>query len=197
MKTIITTFILMTCYILTSQAQTTIDIDTKSSIINWKGSMLFSFGGHHGTAKFKEGNLIKTNHKITGGSFIVDMNSLTNIDIEDEKGKTNLLDHLKNEDFFNVEKYPTAKLTITNIEHVDNINIRIKANLTIKNITKPVEFSAKLHDHETLVNVKNKMTAKLKIDRTDWNINYGAKGFVKVKDYAISDAIEFEVEINF
>ena len=65
------------------------------------------------------------------------------------------------------------------------------ANLTIKGIEKPILFDAKLNTDNT------KLTAKFKIDRTDWDIIYGTKGKVKVKDYAISDAIEFEVIIIF
>ena len=39
------------------------------------------------------------------------------------------------------------------------------------------------------------MSVKFKIDRTDWNINYASKGISAAKDYAISDAIELEVEV--
>ena len=163
-------------------------INTKSSIVNWKGSMLFSFGGHHGTVKFKAGKIIKTNNKITGGTFTVDMSSIINTDGDYSE---DLVSHLKNEDFFNVEQFPTAKLVITKVEHHNNNQLRMDANLTIKGIEKPILFDAKLNADNT------KLTAKFKIDRTDWDIIYGTKGKVKVKDYAISDAIEFEVIIIF
>ncbi|WP_341214960.1 YceI family protein [uncultured Wocania sp.] len=168
-------------------SQQEISINTKTSIVNWKGSMLFSFGGHHGTVNFKSGNIIKTNDKITGGNFTVDMSSIINTDGDYSE---DLVNHLKNEDFFNVEKHPTATLVIDKVEYHKSGQLRMHANLTIKGITKPILFDAKLNSDNT------KLTAKFKIDRTDWNIVYGAKGIVKVKDYAISDAIEFEVKLN-
>ena len=42
---------------------------------------------------------------------------------------------------------------------------------------------------------KNKISTKFKFDRTDFGITYSSKGVAQVKDYAISDAIELEVEV--
>lgn len=53
-----------------------------------------------------------------------------------------------------------------------------------------IDNSSKLFDEKA-----SKMSVKFKIDRTDWNINYASKGISSVKDYAISDAIELEVEV--
>ncbi len=171
-----------------SFSQQEVLINTKASIVNWKGSMLFSFGGHHGTVNFKDGKIIKTNNKITGGTFTVDMTSLINTD---GGYSEDLVKHLKDEDFFNVKEYPIAKLILTKVEYNDNGLLKMHANLSIKGITKPVLFEAKLNSDNT------KLTTKFKIDRTDWNIIYGAKGVVKIKDYAISDAIEFDVIVIF
>ncbi len=182
-----TTLLFLFCSIV-SFSQQEVLINTKASIVNWKGSMLFSFGGHHGTVNFKDGKIIKTNDKITGGNFTVDMTSLINTDGDYSE---DLVKHLKDEDFFNVKKYPTSKLVITRVEYQNNGQLKMHANLSIKGITKSVLFEAKLNSDST------KLEAKFKIDRTDWNILYGAKGVVKVKDYAISDAIEFDVIVFF
>lgn len=166
----------------------TVAINTSKSIINWEGSMLFSFGGHHGTVNFKEGNLTFTNDKITGGYFIADMNTIKNTDGD---YSSDLVNHLKNEDFFNVGVHPTATLKIVKSEYYDNGTIRMDGELTIKGITKKLNFEAILNSS------KNLMTARMKIDRTDWNIMYGAKGVVNVKDHAISDAIVFNVDVYY
>ena len=187
MKTIITTALFLFCSII-GFSQQNILINTKSSIVNWKGSMLFSFGSHNGTVNFKSGNIIKTDDKITEGTFVVNMSSIINTDGDYSE---DLVNHLKSEDFFNIEKHPTAKLVITKVEYQNNGQLKMHANLTIKGITKPVLFNAKLNADNT------KLTTKFKIDRTDWDIIYEAKGVAKVKDYAISDAIEFEVIVIF
>lgn len=172
-----------------SFSQQEVSINTEKSNINWKGSMLFSFGGHHGSVKFKEGEIIKTDNKITGGVFTIDMHTITNT--EDADFSEDLVKHLKDEDFFNVEKHSIAKLVITKVEHFDSVHLKMDANLTIKDITNPISFEAELNTGQTA------LKAKFRVDRTEWNITYGTKGLVKIKDYAISDAIEFEVKLIF
>ncbi|MHA7844202.1 MAG: YceI family protein [Winogradskyella sp.] len=165
------------------------EINVEKSIVNWKGSMLFSFGEHYGTVNFKEGTLEFKNNEITSGTFVVDMNTIVNTDGEYSE---DLVNHLKNEDFFEVEKFPEAKLEFVNFEKVDDNRLKIDANLTIKDTTKPVV----LYNVDFLPNEK-KLYTKFKIDRTDFGINYSSKGVSKVKDYAISDAVELEVEVYF
>ena len=38
----------------TSNKMSLMGLNIEKSVINWKGSMLFSFGGHHGTINFKD-----------------------------------------------------------------------------------------------------------------------------------------------
>lgn len=172
-----------------ARAQEEIKIDTSTSLIKWTGSNLFKFNEHYGTVKFKSGMILKDKDSLLGGRFEIDMNSIINTD-----GKYNemLVWHLKNEDFFDVEKHPISKLEITDIKYSDSLNLDIKANLTIKNITEPIEYKAILkHGKGKLV-----MVAKFIIDRTRWKVNYESKSlFSNLKDHAISDAIEFEVTV--
>ncbi len=172
--------------IVNSYAQETLNIDTSKSDIKWFGEYTFYFGGHNGTIDFKEGYFIKTNDVITGGEFVIDMNSIKCLDIENEEGKEGLVNHLKDPDFFDVANYEQAKLVITKVEYHNQTEMRIEADLTIKGITLPINFRAK-------VNFSNKqMTTRFKIDRTRWGINYNSN----IKDNAISDAIGFEVLLS-
>ena len=169
-------------------AQQEVTIDTSKSTVKWKGSHSFSFGSHYGTVKCKEGRIIKTNDKITGGTFTIDMTTIVNTDGDYSE---NLVEHLKNEDFFDVINHPTAKLVINNVKYLeDRIHLDIEADLTIKGITLPIGYQAKMDPENN-----DHISAKFIIDRTDWNIMYGSKGITKVKDYILSDAIEFEVLI--
>ncbi len=172
-----------------------IPINLEKSTIKWRGTMLFSFGEHYGTLNFKSGYLLKSNYKLSGGSFVVDMNTIVNTDGD---YSPDLVDHLKNEDFFDVAKHPEALLEFTEIEFVDKNRYKIDANLTIKGIKKAIIlFNVDFIDNTNeLLNEKASiMSVKFKIDRTDWNINYASKGISAAKDYAISDAIELEVEV--
>ena len=108
MKKIVLLFIYLLPFTLL-QAQSEVKIDTSSSYVKWTGSSLFRFNEHYGTVKFIDGEIIKDKDSVSGGHFNIDMNSIINTDGNYNK---NLVDHLKGKDFFNVEKYPIAKLII-------------------------------------------------------------------------------------
>ena len=166
-----------------NQKSFTLDID--QSVINWKGTYAFQFSEHSGTVKFKKGSLITTNDHISGGSFVIDMNSISN---EDYRNNVGPVEHLKNDDFFDVPKYPEALLSIQKVSYFEADNQhKMEANLTIKGITKPIEFWA------TVDGTTQTMSTRFKIDRQRWGISYNNK----LKNHAISDAIEFEVFLEF
>jgi len=60
------------------------------------------------------------------------MSTITNTDIESPKYKAMLEGHLKNKDFFNVEAFPLATITIINAVRGSGNSYKIMANLTIK-----------------------------------------------------------------
>ncbi|MFC0605699.1 YceI family protein [Winogradskyella pulchriflava] len=186
MKKLTVLLVLMLTASISTNAQEKLNINISKSELKWSGEYSFYFGGHNGTIDFTEGYFIKTDDVITGGEFIIDMNSITCLDIESDEGKANLVDHLKNEDFFDVEKFPTAKLVITSVEYYETNQMKIYANLTIKGITLPVEFHAE-------ANYKTRqMVTKFKIDRQRWGIDYNSK----LRDGAIADGIGFEVTLS-
>ena len=96
--------------------------------------------------------------------------------------------HLRDEDFFDVMKYPRAQLTIINVEYIKDKNVHIiTADLTIKEVTKDIVFNAYV-DGDTKT-----FSTKFKIDRTRWGVTYNNS----IKNKAISDAIEFDVFLQF
>ncbi len=173
--------------VLSASAQKSIEINLEKSIVTWTGSNLFKFNKHYGTVNFKSGKVFKKDKTIVGGEFVIDMHSIINTD-----GKYNkmLVWHLKNRDFFEVEKHPTSQLKITKVKYVDNNNLEINANLTIKGITHPIAYKTQLEKAED----KTVMKSKFIINRARWEIKHDSPSFFKnLKDDAISDAIEFEV----
>jgi polyisoprenoid-binding protein YceI len=180
-------FLLMTASLLINSitySQEKLDINIQKSTIKWTGEYTFYFGGHEGYINFKQGYFIKTGDLITGGEFVIDMNSIMNTDIDTKEANLNLVNHLKDPDFFDVNKYPLGTLEITKVEYHDKISARLEANLTLKGITKSINFQAKFDYKE--------IKTRFKIDRKKWNVNYESK----FKDGAISDAIGFEVSIK-
>mgnify|MGYP003662983734 CR=1 FL=1 len=185
MGQLLITFIMLTSFTVLAQDQKTYQLLTEQSNINWKGSYSFLFSEHNGTVDFKNGNLITTNGNITGGTFVVDMTTISN---EEYLAGIGPVGHIRNEDFFDVEKFPEAVLEITSVEFFINENRhKMLADLTIKGITKSVEFWPEIDE------TNKRMLVKFKIDRTRWEITYNNK----LKNEAISDAIEFQCILQF
>lgn len=164
-------------------------IDTKQSVVTWKGSNLAGSNSHTGFIYIPKGELKVENEQLIGGTVEVDMNT-----IEDEKHQSNngLVDHLKEPDFFDVKKFPLSIFIITKAEPINGVNKKITGNLTIKGITHSISFPAK-------VEIKNgitKLNARLVIDRTKWNIRYkSGKFYDLLADQTISDSIEFDINL--
>lgn len=183
MRKIIIAIICITFVSTVSIAQKKLNINTSKSSIKWIGEYTFYFGGHDGNIKFKEGYFIKTGELISGGEFIIDMTSITNNDIKAKKANEGLVNHLKEPEFFDVKKYPIAKLVITKVDYFEDKSMRFKADLTIKGITESIRFNATPNYDE------KSLSTKFKIDRTRWNVSYKSK----IKNSAISDGIGFEI----
>jgi polyisoprenoid-binding protein YceI len=165
--------------------ETQLPINTAKSEIKWSCDYSFYFNGHFGFVNFEEGHFMKTDDKITGGSFVIDLNTIRATDM-DEEGNAGLTAHLKDPDFFDVKRFPKASLVIFKVTYEDATHFWAEANMTIKGVTQPVRFKA------TLDFASQTMTTKFKIDRTRWGINYNNA----IKDSAISDAVGFEVTIS-
>ena len=162
-------------------------IDVAKSIITWTGKKIT--GEHEGTIKFKEGELIFKDNKVTGGNFVADMTTLDNTD-QTGSSKTKLAGHLKSDDFFGIYNFKTSILTFKNITSKANNTYTVIATLTIKGISHPVIFD---------LIVKGKTaTANLKIDRTKYDIKYGSGSyFDDLGDKTIYDMFELKVDLVF
>ena len=171
-------------------------IDTEASVILWKGSKPGK--DHVGTLKLNSGSLASSDKNISAGDFVIDMNSITNTDL-DGQGKDNLEAHLKGtvegkeKDFFNITEYPTAGFVITSVTG-ENGDIMVSGNLTIKDKTHNIEFPAVVSFPGDGVFLKSK---PFTIDRTQWGVNFMSKSiFEELKDQFISDDIELTVELH-
>ncbi|MGJ8551164.1 YceI family protein [Winogradskyella wichelsiae] len=161
-------------------------VKVKESSVVWKG---YKVGGEHtGTIDLKSGSLTFNEKTLTGGNFTIDMTSLGSTDLEGEyKGK--LDGHLKSDDFFGVEEFPTASLEITSVSGKDG-NYNVKANITIKGETEAISFP--------MIVKGDTATANLKIDRTKHNITYKSPSiFESLKDKAIYDEFDLNVTLKF
>lgn len=171
----------------TAVSAQTKNINTTTSTIEWLGKKVT--GKHNGTVNFKDGAVVFKKNKLVGGTFTVDMTSLTATDLSGEyQGKLN--GHLKADDFFGTDKFPTATLVIKKIGAKSANVYNVTADLTIKGITKPVIFDMTVNG--------NTASTTFNVDRTKYDIKYGSKSFFDtIGDKAISDEFELKVTLKF
>lgn len=156
------------------------------SAIEWQGYK--PTGDHKGTIKITSGDFKVTDGKISGGSFVIDMNS-----IEESEDNQRLIGHLKSADFFEVETYPTATFEITGLEDKDGQTI-LSGNLTLKDATNNVSFPVTVSNEADVLSVSSEVFT---IDRSKWNVKYGSKSFFDdLKDKFINDDIELKISVK-
>lgn len=162
-------------------------IKVETSKVTWKGYKVT--GSHQGTINLKEGELTFKNDKLVGGNFTIDMSSIVNTDMEGEY-KAKLEGHLKSDDFFGVEKFPSATLVFNEVKSTGKNSYKVTADLTIKNKTNPVTFDISIYG--------NKATANIKIDRTKFDVRYGSTSFFDdLQDKAIYDEFDLVSDLEF
>lgn len=168
---------------------TTFSVDAKKSTLAWHGKKVT--GEHNGTLELNKGNLIFDGKKLTGGLIEVDMTTIKNLDVTDEGYRTKLVNHLKADDFFNVEKYPTATLKITKVTPKGGNAYDVTGDLTVRDKTAPVTFPATV----TLDGGVATATATVVVDRSKYDVKFGSKSFFQnIGDKMIFD--EFDLKVN-
>jgi polyisoprenoid-binding protein YceI len=165
-------------------------IDTKESVLTWEGSMVFGFAEKSiGYVYISKGELMIEKSQLVGGEAEIDMNT---IEYKDKASNNTPVKHLKSPDYFDVEKFPISTFSITKVAYVIREYIKVTGNLTIKGITNPVTFPAKMEVKDGIVRANGKVV----IDRTQWGIRYrSGKFYDNLADQAVSDDIEIQMNI--
>lgn len=84
--------------------------------------------------------------------------------------------HLKNDDFFQAEKYPTIDFKSTSFKKINDTDYALIGNLTIKGVTKEVEVNAEFggESKDHLGNLKAGFEITGTINRKDFGLTYNA-----------------------
>ncbi|GAB3193709.1 polyisoprenoid-binding protein YceI [Pontibacter aydingkolensis] len=167
------------------------------SIVTWHGEKVL--GKHEGEIKLQSGNVtVDSNNNLTGGEIVMDMRSITNKDLTDQEQNDKLVGHLKSDDFFGVETYPTAIFKITGVTPIADAaagqpNHEVQGDLTIKDKTERISFPALITVSDNTVNAKADVT----VDRSKFDVRFGSETFFgDLGDKAISDEFRLNLDIT-
>lgn len=172
-------------------------VDTANSSIRFTGNGVGK--NHPGKFKLSSGTVSVNNNEITGGEFVINIKSM---DLEQKEAmfQDKLRPHLLSGDFFDAEKFGTAKFVITKVTPYQasgadtsltkGANFNISGNFTLKDVTKNITFPARVDlDGNTL-----KAEANFDIDRRQWQMNYGNDK--TLGDKFISETVNIELDLR-
>lgn len=161
-------------------------VNAGQSSVKWTGKKIVG-GNTEGTISLQSGKMVLEGVKLVGGEFVLNTNTIAS-----SSAPSRLISHLKNEDFFDVEKYPTAKFVITNVKS-ENGKSMITGNMTIKGVTKSIIFPATISSNKNTIEAK---ASGVKVDRTQYGIQYNSGSiFTSLGDKAIEDHFVLDISI--
>ena len=166
------------------------NVDLTASVMTWKGTK--PTGSHDGTVSFLSGGMVVENGVLKEGEFVIDMNTIKNLDMAGSEGAGKIEKHLKASDFFDVTLYPTSKFVITSALEVEG-SLAVTGNLTIKDVTKSITIPASVSTEDGVTTFKSEL---FNIDRADFNVKYGSKRWIEgLKDKFIDDLVEMSFTV--
>lgn len=125
-------------------------------------------------------------------------NSHVNVTIQAASINTNNQmrdDHLRTNDFLEVDKYPTITFKSTSVEKIDDENVRITGDLTIKTTTRPVtldfEFGGSAVD--PMGNTRVGFEGETSINRQDYGVAFSAA--LETGGLLVSDKVGIDIEV--
>jgi rhodanese-related sulfurtransferase/polyisoprenoid-binding protein YceI len=169
-------------------------IDIDNSRLEWIGRSLNN--RHIGQLTVLEGELVIIAGAPSTGCLIIDMHSLANFDLQDANYRDLLIRHLKSDDFFAVDRFPTASIRMIGWETHPDVFPEVPSGivtgeLTIKDISRPVRFPAIVAPQ---ADRSIKIHAAFDIDRTLWGVLYGScKYFERLGMHLVHDVMSVEL----
>ncbi|PIR41456.1 MAG: hypothetical protein COV31_01110 [Candidatus Yanofskybacteria bacterium CG10_big_fil_rev_8_21_14_0_10_46_23] len=162
-------------------------VDSELTRLRWQGSRID--GSTHFGFVTVSGGEVEVKEGKAEGEFNIDMTTIS----ESKNTEMFLLD-IRGEDFFAVDRFPTAKIKINIDSEMDRgpEAYTVRGELTIRDKTNPISFPARIHrDGNNLV-----ADASFLIDRTEWDIIFDSGSFfTNLGDRAIHDNIQFELHL--
>ncbi|SHI54682.1 Polyisoprenoid-binding protein YceI [Hymenobacter daecheongensis DSM 21074] len=174
--------ILLTSLLAAAQpAATTYRIDPAASRLTWTGHAEAGDWAPTGAVQLRQGRFDYAGTRLQNGRFEFDMATISHSD-------TQLQEHLRGTDFFDVARFPTAVFTLRALAAG-----QVVGELTLKGISRPVRFPATF-SRQPDGSLRVRGTAS--IDRTEFGVNYNSTSFFQnLGSYAIRNDFQLAFEL--
>jgi hypothetical protein len=157
-----------------------------ASKITWTGYGEIGNYSLGGTVPVKKVSIEADSANVSAVNLTVDISKLNSDNAQ-------LVEHLKGEDFFDTDKYPSAKFVSENIQYKDDTHALVKGTLTIKEKSINIQFPLLIQK----TNNGQIFTGKIIVDRTAFGIRYNSKSFFSdLGDQAIKNNFDLKFEFT-
>jgi polyisoprenoid-binding protein YceI/rhodanese-related sulfurtransferase len=173
------------------------ELDTDTSVVRWTGRNLFNH--HQGTVKLAGGRIEVQTGALKAASFTLDMNCIVCEDLVDTAYNALLIRHLRDDDFFAVDRFPTAEFVCEHAEPLPSCtpgtpNYTLHGKMTLRGVTQPLSVPAVIAaadvDHLT-------GQAQFELDRTQFGSHYGSgKLFAFLGKHVVNDHIHLHIKLH-
>ena len=104
--------------------------------------------------------------------------------------------HLRSEDFFDAETYPTLSFTSTKVVYADSDTTQLHGLLTIHGVEQPVVFDLEVHGEgrDPWGNLRSGFTATTTINRKDFGLNWNQ--VLETGQLLVGEDVEITLEIE-
>ncbi len=170
-------------------------VDPQRSTVRWIGRNLLN--QHDGTVALQEAAIELDQGKLVGGNAILDMNRIICEDISDSAVNKMLIGHLRTDDFFLIDQFPTAQFELNYTATIPDArpgspNYNIAGAFTLRGSTEPIAFDATLGTNDTDIALQ----AHFDIDRVLWGSKYGSgKIYEALGKHVVNDRISISFQL--
>jgi polyisoprenoid-binding protein YceI len=173
------------------------DIDIETSLVRWTGRNLFNH--HQGTLKLSAGHIEVENGILQSALFTLDMNSIACEDLVDTAYNAMLIRHLRDDDFFAVDRFPTAEFICDHAYPLPSCtpgtpNYTLNGTITLRGVTQPLSFPAVIAAADT-----DHLTgqAQFELDRTQFGSHYGSgRLFAFLGKHVVNDHVHLHIKLH-
>lgn len=168
-------------------------VNPEKSSIYWTGKEITG-KTHEGTVDALEGGsfIVIDSGMVQKATILIDMNTISCTDLEDD-AKASLESHLKSDDFFNVDEFPSATLQLKGSRIDDEGRISIASMLEVRGKYSKVVFpiDAEMEQGTLLV------SGEFNFDRSMHDIKFRSKSFPDLFPDLGDKLINDEIAISF
>jgi polyisoprenoid-binding protein YceI len=153
-------------------------------------------GRHYGIIAVSGGEVSVKKGGLVGGSITLDMRSITDLDLQDAGYNRLLVSHLRSDDFFDVDNYPSAVYAIDGSEFLPEASAcslvyQVTGSLELKGVHKELPLTA-----EVVPQPEDQLKARVlcDLDRTRWGVIYGSgRFFEKLGMHLVNEIVTVEL----